>query len=102
MTTEQLELLVAASPPVESVAVTVKLKVPAVGGVPVTAPVAGVQREAARQRACGDGVGVRSSAAAGHEGRTVRVPTVPVEVIQVTAMVGGAMTMEQLELVVAA
>jgi hypothetical protein len=41
MTMEQLELLVAASPPVESVAVTVKLKVPAEVGVPVTAPVAG-------------------------------------------------------------
>jgi hypothetical protein len=41
MTMEQLELLVAASPPVESVAVTVKLKVPAAVGVPVTAPVVG-------------------------------------------------------------
>jgi hypothetical protein len=30
------------------------------------------------------------------------VPTLPVEVMQVTAMVGGAMTMEQLELLVAA
>jgi hypothetical protein len=39
MVIEQFELAVAAWPPVESVAVTVKLKVPAVVGVPVTAPV---------------------------------------------------------------
>jgi hypothetical protein len=40
---EQLELAVAAWPPVESVAVTVKLNVPAVVGVPVTAPVDGLR-----------------------------------------------------------